>query len=231
MYTRLPPTYELIEALQTAPPAKASESRLAVVLWAGFVLTLAPTLVGGGALVWWHQVLVQTPPVWLPQLFHVLLAMSGVFYVAAWLARMLAARDALQHPMRWLSRRVDTESEIENALLLRLGRISSLQLRARQRRIVLQARLWEGAARTVALVLALGPAALVLADGIAVTPPGNAPTLVAIYGAVLVIGAAFALFAQLQCCGPLRRLAHVLGEAAEINEALLKGRQPSPSSA
>jgi len=41
---------------------------------------------------------------------------------------------------------------------------------------------------------------------------------------VLVAGAAFALFAQLQCCAPLRRLAHVLGEAAEINEALLRGR-------
>ncbi len=46
----------------------------------------------------------------------------------------------------------------------------------------------------------------------------------AVYGAVLVAGAAFALFAQLQCCAPLRRLAHVLGEAAEISDALL--RQP-----
>lgn len=220
MYTRLPTTYELMESLQMAPAEKSPDSRLATVLWAGFILALVPTLVAGGALVWWHQVLLQAPPAWLPQAFHVLLAISGVFYVAAWLTRLLARRDALRHPRHWLSRRVDAQNEVENALLLRLGRIPSLQLRARQRRILLQARLWEGGARTVALVLALAPAAVVLADGLAVVKPGHGPALVAIYGAVLVLGAALALFAQLQCSAPLRRLAYVLGEAAEINGTL-----------
>lgn len=220
MYTRLPTTYELMEALQTTPAEKSSDSRLATVLWAGFVLALVPSLVAGGGLVWWHQVLLQPPPEWLPQAFHVLLAISGVFYVGAWLMRLLARRDALRHPMHWLSRRVDAQNDVENALLLRLGRISPLQLRARQRRILLQARLWEGGARTVALVLALAPAAVVLADGLSVVKPGHGPALVAIYGAVLVLGAALALFAQLQCSAPLRRLAYVLGEAAEINAKL-----------
>ncbi|WP_137928357.1 hypothetical protein [Cupriavidus sp. 2SB] len=226
MYTRLPPTYELLEALQTAPGPKRPDGRLGTVLWAGFVLALVPSLVSGGALVWWHQILVQAPPAWLPQAFHVLLAISGAFYVAAWATRLLGGRDALRHPLRWMSRRVDTQSEVENALLLRLGRIPALQLRARQRRIGLHARIWEGGARTVALILALGPAAVVLADGVAVMAPGHGPTLTAIYGVVLVAGAAFALFAQLQCSAPLRRLAHVLGEAAEINEALGRSRQP-----
>lgn len=220
MYTRLPTTYELMESLQTAPAEKSPDSRLAMVLWAGFVLALVPTLVAGGALVWWHQVLVQPPPAWLPQAFHVLLAVSGVFYASAWLSRLLSSRAALRHPMRWLTRRVDAQSEVENALLLRLGRIPALQLRARQRRILLQARLWEGGARTVALILALAPAAVVLADGLAVMAPGHGPTLVALYGVVLVGGGALALFAQLQCSAPLRRLAHVLGEAAEISEKL-----------
>ena len=224
MYTRLPSTYELIEALQAGPTERAPDSRLAGVLWAGFVLALVPALVAGGGLVWWHEILGQAPPVWLPQVFHRLLAVCGVFYVGAWLVRLLVRRDALRHPLRWLSRRVDVESDAEDALVLRLGRVPALQLRARQRRIVLQARLWEGAARTVALVLALGPAAAVLADGLVVAAPDKGPALVAVYGAVLVAGAAFALFAQLQCCAPLRRLAHVLGEAAEISDALLRSR-------
>jgi hypothetical protein len=227
MYSRLPTTYELIEALQTAPQAgSAGESRLATVLWTGFVLALVPTLVGGGALVWWHRVLAQTPPAWLPQAFHVLLAVCGAFYLAAWLVRLLNRRAALQHPLRWLTHRLDTQTEAENALLLRLGRIPALQLRARQRRVVLQARLWEAGARTLALVLAIGPAAVILADGLAVMAPGSGPALVAVYGAVLVAGCALALFAQLQCSAPLRRLAHVLSEAAEINEAVGRQRQP-----
>ena len=227
MYSRLPTTYELIEALHPASPAgRGADSRLATVLWAGFVLALVPMLVAGGALVWWHRVLAQTPPAWLPQAFHVLLAISGVFYIAAWLIRLLVRRDALQHPLRWLTHRLDAQAEVENALLLRLGRIPALQLRARQRRVVLQARLWEAGARTMALVLAIGPAAVILADGLAVMAPGSAPALVAVYGVVLVAGCALALFAQLQCSAPLRRLAHVLGEAAEINEAVGRQRQP-----
>ena len=222
MYTRLPTTFELMEALQTAPAQQRPDSRLGAVLWAGFVLALVPTLVAGGALVWWHQVLLQPPPGWLPQAFHILLAVSGVFYVAAWLARLLGGREVWRHPRHWLSRRVDSQNEIENALLRRLGRIPALQLRARQRRILLQARIWEGSARTVALVLALVPAAVVLADGMAVVKPGHAPAVVAIYGVVLVRGAALALFAQLQCSAPLRRLAYVLGEAAEISEKLAR---------
>jgi hypothetical protein len=226
MYTRLPTNLELMEALQTAPAEKARDSCLVTVLWGGFVLALVPTLAVGAGLVWWHQVLKQAPPAWLPDVFHVLLGVSALFYVAAWLTRMLGRRDALRHPMHWLAQRIDAQLAVENALLLRLGRIPALQLRARQRRIELQARLWEGGARTVALILAIGPAAAVLAHGLPSTTSGQAPMLVAIYGAVVVIGGAFALFAQWQCSAPLRRLAHVLGEAAEINEALARRQHP-----
>lgn len=231
MYARLPPTYELIEALRNADPATASvagtTSALARLLWAAFVAALVPAVMTGSALAYWHLLLRQAPPAWLPEAFQVALAASAACYLGAWLARMAAGRGAWRHPLRWLSARVDAQSSVENALLLRLGRIPPLQLRARQRRIALQARMWEGAARTVALLLAVGPAAFVLFNGLA-DAPGTAAgfdvqQIVAVYGAVLVTGAAFALFAQLQCSGPLRRLAHVLAEAAEINEAVGRG--------
>jgi hypothetical protein len=41
MYSRLPTTYELIEALQASPQAGPAAGRLATVLWAGFVLALS----------------------------------------------------------------------------------------------------------------------------------------------------------------------------------------------
>lgn len=245
MYARLPPTYELIEALRAtdvATPVAASPAvSVARVLWAAFIAAVVPTVITGSALAYWHLLLRQPPPTWLPEAFHVALAASAACYLGAWLARIAQRRDALWHPLRWLSRRVDAQSSAENALLLQLGRIPPLQLRARQRRVVLQVRMWEGTARTVALLLALGPAAFVLFDGVSGAALGAAQgagqtaaqaaaqaagqgvgiqQVVAVYGAVLVAGAAFALFAQLQCSGPLRRLAHVLGEAAEINEAV-----------
>lgn len=219
MYARLPSTHELIEALSavdaSAPTAGGPVTRL---LWAAFVAALVPAVMTGSALAYWHLLRQQPPPAWLPEVFQVALAASAACYLGAWLARVAARSDALRHPLRWLSQRLDAQSSVENALLLRLGRIPPLQLRARQRRIVLQVRLWEGAARTVALLLALGPAAFVLFGGVA--GKTDLQQIVATYGAVLVTGAAFALFAQLQCSGPLRRLAHVLGEAAEINEAV-----------
>ncbi|MNW03785.1 hypothetical protein D3C71_1997710 [compost metagenome] len=56
------------------------------------MLALVPALVAGGGLVWWHEILGQAPPAWLPQVFHGLLAVCGVFYVGAWLVRLLARR-------------------------------------------------------------------------------------------------------------------------------------------
>jgi hypothetical protein len=66
---------------------------------------------------------------------------------------------------------------------------------------------------------------VILADGVAVMAPGGVPALVAIYGAVLVAGCALALFAQLQCSARCAGWP-VLGEAAEINEAVNRQRQP-----
>ncbi|CAG2149782.1 hypothetical protein [Cupriavidus plantarum] len=230
MYARLPSTYELIEALRTtdvATPAAVGGPAVTVarVLWAAFIAAVVPAVMTGSALAYWNLLLRQTPPTWLPEAFHVALAASAACYLGAWLARAAQGREALWHPLRWMSRRLDSQCTAENALLLQLGRIPPLQLRARQRRVALQVRMWDGAARTVAVLLALGPAAFVLFDGATATPTAaSIQQVVAVYGAVLVAGAAFALFAQLQCSGPLRRLAHVLGEAAEINEALGRAR-------
>ncbi len=49
-----------------------------------------------------------------------------------------------------------------------------------------------------------------------------AGTLLWLYGVMVVTGAACYLYLHLQCSRPLRRLAHVLGEAAELNAQLGK---------
>lgn len=81
--------------------------------------------------------------------------------------------------------------------------------------MVLQLRLWEGAARTLAGLLALAPAAAVVAA--LPRQQAMAGTLLWLYGVMVVTGAACYLYLHVQCSRPLRRLAHVLGEAAEMN--------------
>ena len=145
--------------------------------------------------------------------------------VAIWRTAELESRTVLarlRNPLRWQAREMDRQRTAEDALLRQLARIPPAQLEARQRRVALQLRLWEGAAHTVGLLLALAPAAVVLASAWRALPrPEQAvPTLLWGYGVMLVAGGASYLYLHVQCSRPLRRLAYVLGEAARMNAEL-----------
>ena len=230
MYSRLPSTYELLEALATAPapaPVPASVSaagsapwpRIARALWLGFVVTLVATLLAAGGLAVWRLVLKHPLAPWSVRLAEALLVLCAACYAGAGLMRLPGVLAILRNPLRWQAGQMDLDSAIENALLRRLGRIHPLQLQARQRRVALQLRLWEGMARTVGLLLALAPAALVLVSGLHPLPhqAEMKGSLLWLYAVMVVVGAAFYLYVHVQCSRPLRRLSHVLGEAAEIN--------------
>ncbi|WP_373378795.1 hypothetical protein [Cupriavidus nantongensis] len=226
MYSRLPSTYELLEALAAAAPeaasapAPAADSRLGRALWLGFVAALAATILCGAGLAVWRLGLKQAVPLWSLRGFEALLALAAACYVGAGLARAGTVLARLRHPLRWQAAELDRDSAAEDALLRRLARIPPQQLQARQRRVALQLRLWEGAARTLAVLLALAPAAAVLAA--LPRQQAVAGTLLWLYGVMVVTGAACYLYLHLQCSRPLRRLAHVLGEAAELNAQLGK---------
>lgn len=208
MYYRLPSTYELLEALTPSSaataPARASQSRLGRALWLGFIAALAATILCGAGLAVWRVGLKQAVPLWSLRGFEAVLA-------------------RLRHPLRWQAAELDRDSAAEDALLRRLARIPPQQLQARQRRVALQLRLWEGAARTLAVLLALAPAAAVMAA--LPRQQALAGTLLWLYGVMVVTGAACYLYLHLQCSRPLRRLVHVLGEAAELNAQL--GKRPA----
>ncbi|MCO4864870.1 hypothetical protein MKD38_24575 [Cupriavidus sp. WGlv3] len=222
MYSRLPSTYELLEALAAAAPeaASAPDSRLGRALWLGFVAALAATILCGAGLAALRLGLKQAVPPWSLRGFEALLALAAACYVGAGLARAGTVLARLRHPLRWQATELDRDSAAEDALLRRLARIPPQQLQARQRRVALQLRLWEGAARTLAVLLALAPAAAVLAA--LPRQQAVAGTLLWLYGVMVVTGAACYLYLHLQCSRPLRRLAHVLGEAAELNAQLGK---------
>lgn len=227
MYSRLPPTYELLEALDAssapAPPSeRAPAGGLARLLWIGFIVALVATLLGGGALAAWRLWLKHPVPPWSLRAFEAFLAAAAACYVGAGLARTRPVLARLRNPLRWQAREMDRQRAAEDALLRQLARIPPAQLEARQRRVALQLRLWEGAARTVGLLLALAPAAVVLAGAWRALPrPEQAvPTLLWGYGVMLVAGGASYLYLHVQCSRPLRRLAYVLGEAARMNAEL-----------
>lgn len=226
MYSRLPSTYELLEALAASPaPASAPlppapVGRLGRALWLGFIGALAATLLCGAGLAIWRLGLKQAVPLWSLRGFEALLAVAAACYVGAGLARAGTVLARLRHPLRWQAAELDRDSAAEDALLRRLARIPPQQLQARQRRVALQLRLWEGAARTLAVLLALAPAAAVMAA--LPRQQALAGTLLWLYGVMVVTGAACYLYLHLQCSRPLRRLAHVLGEAAELNAQLGK---------
>lgn len=238
MYSRLPPTYELLEALSAAPaPAPVPDSllesaemspsrRLGRGLWRGFVAALVSTLLAVLSLAVWRLVLKHSMPVWSLRAVEALLAVSATCYVGAGLMRTPAVMAMLRNPLRWQASEMDLDSVIENALLRRLGRIPPLQLQARQRRVALQLRLWEGVARTVGLLLAIAPAMLVLVSGLYPLPRQHemVASLLWLYAVMVVVGAAFYLYVHVQCSRPLRRLLHVLGEAVEINARTLIAR-------
>lgn len=244
MYSRLPSTYELLEALAAAPapaPVPASVSRDSATswaqrsgrgLWLGFVITLAATLLAAAGLAIWRLVLKHPLPPWSIRLAEALLVLSAACYAGAGLMRLPGVLAIVRNPLRWQASQMDLDSAIENSLLRRLGRIHPLQLQARQRRVALQLRLWEGMARTVGLLLALAPAALVLVSGLHPLPlqAEMKGSLLWLYAVMVVVGAAFYLYVHVQCSRPLRRLLHVLGEAAEINARLGARRTgPAPS--
>jgi len=242
MYSRLPPTHELLEALAVAPapaPVPASVAhgdgpswrrRLGQGLWRAFVAALVLTLLAAVGLAVWRLGLKHALPAWSLRLTEALLVVCAVSYAGAGLVRAPAVLAMLRNPLRWQASQMDLDSAIENALLRRLARIPPLQLQARQRRVALQLRLWEGAARTVGLLLALAPAALVLVSGLHPLPRQHemVGSLLWLYAIMVVVGAAFYLYMHVQCSRPLRRLLHVLGEAAEINARL--GVRAAPSS-
>lgn len=217
MYSRLPSTYELLEALNARAPAAdlAPASRFGRVLWASFIAALLATLLSGAALAVWRLWLRHPVPPWSLRAFEALLAVAAACYVGAGLVRAGTVLAWLRHPLRWQAGEMDRHSAAEDALLRRLARIPPAQLQARQRRVALQLRLWEGAARTLAVLLALAPAAVVVAA--LPRQQGAAGALLWVYGVMAVVGAACYLYLHVQCSRPLRRLAHVLGEAAEMN--------------
>ena len=244
MYSRLPSTCELLEALAAAPapaPVPASVSagvmpwaqRLGRGLWLGFVVTLVATLLAATGLAVWRLVLKHPLAPWSVRLAEALLVLCAACYAGAGLMRLPGVLAIVRNPLRWQAGQMDLDSAIENALLRRLGRIHPLQLQARQRRVALQIRLWEGMARTVDLLLALAPASLVLVSGLHPLPHQGEMkgSLLGLYAVMVVVGAAFCLDVHIQCSRPLRRLSHVLGEAAEINARVGARRaEPAPSS-
>ncbi|WP_306854866.1 hypothetical protein [Cupriavidus necator] len=225
MYSRLPSTYELLEALAAAAPVPAADpvapqGRLGRALWIGFIAALAATILCGAGLAVWRLGLKQAVPLWSLRGFEAVLALAAACYVGAGLARAPTVLARLRHPLRWQAAELDRDSAAEDALLRRLARIPPRQLQARQRRVALQLRLWEGAARCLAVLLALAPAAAVMAA--LPRQQALAVTLLWLYGAMVVTGAAGYLYLHLQCSRPLRRLVHVLGEAAEMNAQISK---------
>lgn len=241
MLTRLPPTRELLDALKRKPPAVSDtagspapamnlmrlQRGLLALFWASSVAALLVT----GAVLYTKYQIKQTPAPWLARLVYSLLGGSVAGLAALLLTHLPALARRLRDPLGALAEQVDRHDEAENALLRLLARVPAQALRARARRVDAQLRMWEGMAKTIGLLIAASPAALVLVTGLFELPRkgGSLLPLLLLYGLVFVSGAALAVFVQLQVSRPLRRLAYVLGEAAEISAQL--GKAPMPPAA
>ncbi|EHP43627.1 hypothetical protein OR16_07976 [Cupriavidus basilensis OR16] len=244
MLTRLPPTRELLDALKRKPPAVSDtagspapamnlmrlQRGLLALFWASSVAALLVT----GAVLYTKYQIKQTPAPWLARLVYSLLSGSVAGLAALLLTHLPALARRLRDPLGALAEQVDRHDEAENALLRLLARVPAQALRARARRVDAQLRMWEGMAKTIGLLIAVSPAALVLVTGLFELPRkgGSLLPLLLLYGLVFVSGAALAVFVQLQVSRPLRRLAYVLGEAAEISAQLGKAPAaavPSPA--
>lgn len=239
MQTRLPPTRELLDALQRKPPAEsdAAASPAAAIrlmrlqrglLWLFQACSLAALLVTGAVLYTKYQIR-QTPAPWQARLVYSLLGGSAAGLAALLLTHLPALARRLRDPLGQLADQVDRHDEAESALLRTLARIPAQALRARARRVNAQLRMWEGMARTIGLLLAVSPFALALVSGLIELPRkgGSLLPLLSLYGIAFVLGAALSVFLQLQVSRPLRRLLYVLAEAAEISAQLGLAAMPA----
>ncbi|GAB7544790.1 hypothetical protein [Cupriavidus sp. 8B] len=213
------------------PPAATRLMRLQRGLLGLFwTCSLAALLVTGAVLYTKYQ-LRHSPAPWMARLVYVLLGGSVAGLGALLLTHLPALARRLRDPLGALADQVDRHDEAESALLRSLARVPAQALRARARRVEVQLRMWEGMAKTIGLLIAVSPAALMLVTGLFELPRKGASLLplLSLYGLVFVSGAALAVYLQLQVSRPLRRLAYVLGEAAEISAQL--GRAPMPPAA
>ena len=239
MLTRLPPTRELLDALKRKPPAVSDTAgspaaamnleRLQRGLLGLFWACSLAALLATGAVLYTRYQIRQTPAPWQARLVYCLLGGSVAGLAALLLTHLPALARRLRDPLGQLADQVDRHDEAESALLRALARIPAQGLRARARRVHTQLRMWEGMTRTIGLLLAVSPFALALVTGLAELPRkgGSLLPLLSLYGIAFVPGAALTLFLQLQVSRPLRRLAYVLAEAAEISSQL--GRAPVQS--
>ncbi|MDF3836432.1 hypothetical protein P3W85_26280 [Cupriavidus basilensis] len=243
MLTRLPPTRELLDALRRKPPAapdtagsdpaatklKRLQRGLLGLFWA---CSLAALLVTGAVLFARYQYR-HAPAPWLPRLVYSLLAGSVAGLAALLLSHLPALARRVRDPLAPLAERIDRHDEAESALLRTLTRIPAPALRARARRVDLHLRMWEGMAKMLALMIAVSPFALMLVAGQLELPRKGASLvpLLSLYGVSFVAGGALAVFLQLQVSRPLRRLACVLAEAAEISTQLGRASMPAASAA
>jgi hypothetical protein len=228
MYAQLPPTYELIEALALLRTADTRQHRAERLLWRAFVAAAVPMLAAAAAMATWRLYLGRSLPGWSLTVFLVLLGLCALSYAGRFAVQAVPLARALRNPMRWLLDTMDRDTMREGALVRRLGRIPPPQLRARQRRVEVELAIWEGMARLITLLLALGPPALVVAGALGKLPTGAGWWPVAsVYATAFALGGALAVLVQQYCARPLRRLSHVLAEAAEINEKV--GRHAPPA--
>ncbi|WP_454723654.1 MULTISPECIES: hypothetical protein [Cupriavidus] len=241
MLTRLPTTRELLDALKRKP---SSPSGTAAARRAGFDparlqrgllglfwgCSLAALLVAGAVLYVRAQQR-QPPAPWLLRLLYSLLAGSVAGLAGLLLSHVPALARRLRDPLGPLAEQIDRPDDAESALLRALARIPAQALRARGRRVELHLRMWEGMAKIAGLLVAVSPLALMLVTGLLELPRKSAGLvpLLSLYGVAFVAGAALVVFLQLQVARPLRRLAYVLAEAAEISAQL--GRAAAPAAA
>ncbi|WP_059410874.1 hypothetical protein [Cupriavidus basilensis] len=240
MLTRLPTTRELLDALKRKPSSPSDTpaprhagldpARLQRGLFGLFWgCSLAALLVAGAVL--YARARHQAPAPWLLRLLYCLLAGSVAGLGGVLLSHAPALARRLRDPLGPLAEQIDRPDDAESALLRALARIPAQALRARGRRVELHLRMWEGMAKIAALLVAVSPLALMLVTGLLELPRKGASLvpLLSLYGVAFVAGAALVVFLQLQVARPLRRLAYVLAEAAEISAQL--GRAAVPAGA
>lgn len=217
MNARLPSTRELLEALRPPPPAAGTPlRRLQWLFWSASLAALVLLAIALARRQAWHR----PAPAWTVPALYILLGLSAAAGLVLLGRLLLRAWHRLRDPLALAAEQIDAGRAREDALLRSLGRVPHHALRARRRRVALQLRLWESTARMAALLLVSGPFALLLVSGALPLPqPGqNALPLLGGYGAACVALSALVLGVQRHCCQPLRRLAYVLEEAAEMRE-------------